>query len=73
MNQSGNEPDRVRERPDPSRDIMGAFREGTGIDRALRRGVREALERHRKLGHSVVVAEEGQVRIVPADQIHIEE
>ena len=73
MKQSGNEPDRARERPDLSREIMAAFREGTGIDRALRRGVREALERHRKLGHSVAVAEGDRVRIIPADQIRIEE
>lgn len=63
------EPDRVGEGEVRKPDIMEAFREGTGIDRALGRAVLEALRRHKDLGHSIVVWREGKVVWIPADQI----
>ena len=45
--------------------------EGTAIDEALRRAVREALLRHKKLGESIVVWRDGKVVIVPPDEIQV--
>jgi hypothetical protein len=39
------------------------------IDEALRRAVREALLRHKKLGNSIAVWRDGKVVIVPPEEI----
>ena len=49
--------------------IAAAFDAGTPIDDALAAGVREALERHRRLGQSIVVWRDGRVTWVPAEEI----
>lgn len=43
------------------------------IDAALKRGVREALLRHKRLGHSVVVFQNGQPVWLTPDQITIDD
>jgi hypothetical protein len=43
--------------------------DGTEIDEALRRAVREALLRHKKLGNSIAVWRDGKVVIVPPEEI----
>ena len=69
----GDLPDRVHETPEKGRDVFDAFRDGERIDRALRKGVREALIEHKKLGHSIIVGVEGKpVRLSP-DQIPIDD
>jgi len=50
----------------PRKSIRDLFREGTAIDAALRGAVRDALQRHKQLGHTVVVWENGKiVRLQP--------
>jgi hypothetical protein len=45
--------------------------DGTEIDEALRRAVREALLRHKKLGNSIAVWRDGKVVIVPPEEIQV--
>jgi hypothetical protein len=45
--------------------------DGTEIDEALRRAVREALIRHKKLGNSIAVWRDGKVVIVPPEEIEV--
>jgi hypothetical protein len=47
------------------------FRESTEIEEALRRAVREALIRHKKLGNSIAVWRDGKVVIVPPEEIPV--
>ena len=54
-------------RPDVSR----FMREGTEIDRAIRRAVHQALETHRRLGHPVAVSIDGKPTLVPASKIRL--
>ena len=44
---------------------------GMRIQRALGAGVRRALLRHKRLGESIAVWRDGQVVIVPPEQINI--
>jgi hypothetical protein len=39
------------------------------IEAAMKRGVRDALRRHKLLGQSIAVSRDGQVVIVPAEEI----
>jgi hypothetical protein len=55
----------------PKKSISELFKEGTPIDEALRKGVRDALIRHKKLGNSIVIWRDGKIVHVPADQIEI--
>ena len=43
--------------------------EGELIDAALRKGVREALERHKELGKPVVIERNGKIVWVSADEL----
>lgn len=45
------------------------FAEGTEIDRAVQRGIRDALRRHKLLGEYVVVWRNGQVVRLPPEEI----
>lgn len=49
--------------------IEELFDEGTPIDEALRRGVREALLRHKKLGNPIAVWEDSRVVWIPPEEI----
>jgi hypothetical protein len=49
------------------------FAEGTVIDRALRRGVQEALRRRKLLGLSIVVWRDGQAVWLPPEEIKLSE
>ncbi len=57
----------------PAKDIEAAFREGTGIDRALRRAVVLALREHKKLSNAVAVGQHGKVVWIPPEQIPVED
>jgi hypothetical protein len=59
------------EKPERKKTIEEIFDEGTEIDAALERAVREAWIRHKKLGQSIVVWQEGKVVTLPPDQIPI--
>ena len=52
--------------PDP---ILRLFLDGRAIDEALKRAVREALIRHKKLGESVAVWRDGKAVILPPEEI----
>ena len=41
------------------------------IDQGIKAGVRAALIRHKKLGQSIAVWENGKVKIIPANKIKI--
>jgi hypothetical protein len=43
------------------------------VEAAMRRGVRDALLRHKLLGESIAVSRDGKVVIVPADEIVVPE
>jgi hypothetical protein len=46
---------------------------GKEIEEIFRRAVRKALWRHKRLGQSIAVWQDGQVVIVPPEQIQIED
>ena len=50
-------------------DIAAAFEQGTPIDEALNRGVREAVKRHKQLGLPLVVWRDGKVAWIPPEEI----
>jgi hypothetical protein len=43
------------------------------VEAAMKRGVRNALRRHKLLGESIAVSRDGKVVIVPADEIVVPE
>ena len=47
------------------------MREGTEIDRALRRAIWQTLDTHRRLGHSIAVSINGKPTIIPASKIRL--
>lgn len=53
-------------------DIDQVFAEGTRIDRAAARAIREAVRRHKLLGHSVAVWRDGSLIWIPPNEIAIE-
>ena len=54
---------------DRKKSILELMTEGDEIDRALQRAVREALIRHKKLGESVAVWQDGKAVILPPEEI----
>jgi hypothetical protein len=50
-------------------DIAQVFATPGPIDAAMKRGVRDALRRHKALGESIAVSRDGKVVIVPAEEI----
>lgn len=70
--QNDGEPSKpLSEPPRRTKTIEELFEEGTEIDAALQRAVREALIRHKKLGESIAVWEDGKVVILPPDKIPV--
>ena len=59
-------------RVQPRKTIEELFRERTPITEALRKGVREALLRHKKLGESIVIWRDGKVVVVPPEEIDVD-
>jgi hypothetical protein len=52
----------------PRKTVGQLFKEGTAIDAALRRAVQDALRRHKLLGNTVVVWQDGKViRLQPEE------
>jgi hypothetical protein len=54
-------------------DIGALFTDDVAMQRAMNRGVREALRRHKLLGESIVVWEDGEIVEVPPEEIEIPE
>lgn len=59
------------EKPTRRRSIGEIFSEGTEVDAALKRAVREALLLHKKLGYPIVVWQDGKVVEIPPEEIPI--
>ena len=51
------------------RDIAAIFRSPGRVKVAMDRGIRDALRRHKLLGESIAVWRDGQVVIVPPEEI----
>jgi hypothetical protein len=49
------------------------FAEGTAIDLALRKAVREAVQRHKKLGNPIATWRDGQVVWIAPEDIRVDE
>lgn len=71
MADSGEPSKPPQELPRKGRTIEEMMLEGTEIDEALRRAVREALIRHKKLGNPIAVWRDGKVVIVPPEEIPV--
>lgn len=56
---------------DSPKDISRIFQEGTDIDRALLRAVREALRMHKALRNPVAEWKDGRVVWIPPDELEI--
>jgi hypothetical protein len=56
----------------PRKTIEQLFKEGTPIDTALRGAVQDALRRHKLLGNTVVVWQDGKVVRLRADEIPVD-
>lgn len=52
--------------------VTRMFREGSAIDRALRRAVQKALWEHKQLGHPIVIWRDGKVVCVPPEEIRVD-
>ena len=59
----------VTDRPD----IAARFADSHTAEAVMRRAVREALLRHKRLGESIAVWSDGQVVIVPPEEIVVDE
>ncbi len=55
------------------KDISKVFDEGTPIDEAGKKAVREALRRHKRLGNSIAVWRDGKVLWIPSEKIPVDE
>ncbi|MGH7362001.1 MAG: hypothetical protein ACREJI_10370 [Candidatus Methylomirabilales bacterium] len=58
-------------KPNKTKDIGRIFAEGTLIDAALAEAAREALRRHKRAGHPIVVWRDGKVVRVPPEDIKL--
>lgn len=56
---------------EPKDPISEAFADGHAMDQAMRDGVQEALWRHKCLGESIVVWENGKIVWLSADEIPV--
>jgi hypothetical protein len=53
-------------------DVKAVLADKGLAERALNQAVREALDRHKRLGLSIAVWRDGQVVIVPPEEIEVE-
>ena len=54
-------------------DVAARFADDRTVESTLNRAVREALLRHKRLGESIAVWRDGQVVIVPPEEIVVDE
>ena len=47
------------------------FADGTAIDRAMQKAVREAVERDRRAGHAIVVWQDGHIKWLQPHEIPV--
>lgn len=70
MSSSGNKSSSHGSRKD-RRSILEILTSSDEVDRAVQRGIRQALLEHKKLGHSIVVWLGGKVVEIPPDEIPV--
>ncbi len=58
-----------RKKAEPKPDIDRIFEEGTLVDRAFDRAVRDALRMHKRAGNPIAVLKNGKVVWIPAKKI----
>jgi hypothetical protein len=73
MERPGSEPDRVSEGEVQVPDVEAAFRDGTPIDRAVGRAIREAILMHKRMGNPVAGSKDGKVVWIPPEQIRVDD
>ena len=54
-------------------DVAARFADDRAVESTLNRAVREALLRHKRLGESIAVWRDGQVVVVPPEEIVVDE
>lgn len=54
-------------------DIDKLFEEGTAIDEAMKRAVREAVLEHKRAGNPIATWRDGKVVWIPPEEIEVEE
>ena len=54
-------------------DVAARFADDRAVESTLNRAVREALLRHKRLGESIAIWRDGQVVIVPPEEIVVDE
>lgn len=69
MKSSGGSSERRERRSERERTILELMTQGEEVDRAVQRAVREALIRHKKLGESVAIWQDGKAVILPPEEI----
>jgi hypothetical protein len=57
----------------PAPDIDALFEDGHAIDAALTKAVRDAVLRHKRLGHPIVEWRDGRAVLTPPEQIDVED
>jgi len=57
----------------PKKDIEAIFADGTAIDEAVKRAVREAVRRHKLLGNPIAVWRDNKVCWLQPDEIPLPE
>lgn len=71
MKNAGEPSDPQPEIPVRRRTVSEIMRDHAAIDEAMRRGVREALIRHKKLGNSVAIWRDGKAVVIPPEEIPV--
>lgn len=54
-------------------DIEALERQARSVERAMQQAVADELAMHKRLGHSIVICEDGQIRDIPAEEIEVDE
>ena len=71
MNSGGDRSSSRGEASKRRRTILEILSDGDEVDLAVQRAIREALIEHKKLGHSIIVWQDGKVVELPPDQIPV--
>lgn len=58
--------------PGVKKDILALFRDHDRMIEAMDRGVQRALWRHKQLGQSIAIWEDGRVVVIPPEEIDVE-
>ena len=51
------------------KDITAIFKEGTAIDQALKRALREAIQKHKQFGMPMIIWEDGEMKSISPEEM----